>query len=172
LLGDLESVQLSLHVTKFMQEIAERDSTRLFNSGGCHIFAVTLQVALPGEKYELVRVSRSAPGTEKGAHHVYARSGRLIVDIGGIKAEDDYLAWLRAAYTEVIGLHHTDRGELYEITSEDPDLGPSNRWGLCVDAGFIGSATERALALISESRRYSASLVFAGEDIVNFETEP
>jgi len=150
-------------VTKIIEELARRDSTKLFNSGGCHIFAVTLQALRPEERYELVRVSRNTLNGEIGIHHVYARNGRLIVDIGGIKAEGDYLSWLRAAYREPIGLHITGKSELFEVHLVDPDKGPVNRWGLCVDADFIRIATKRAAELISESKRYSASLVFAGE---------
>jgi hypothetical protein len=87
-------------VTKIIQELAERDSTKLFNSGGCHIFAVTLQSVRPDEKYVLVGVFRNTPNGEIGIHHLYARRGHLIVDIGGIKGENDYLDWLRAAYNQ------------------------------------------------------------------------
>src|SRR6266480_7131344 len=108
-----------------------QDDLRLFFKGACHVFAVTLQECRREENYSLYRVRCG----DKETYHVYARSGDVIVDVGGLKREQDYLRWLtnRMGRDTRVQVVPTSKDELFQVEHIDSWRGSVNKWGLFAD---------------------------------------
>jgi hypothetical protein len=138
----------------------DQDNLRLFFKGACHVFAVALQQYRAEENYTLHRVVCG----DFGAYHVYAKSGDVIVDVGGLKREHDYLRWLANRMTEMERdsrpeVLPTSKDKLFQVARVDSRRGRVNEWGLFADPLFISQAMERAETLVLESDRYRATLL-------------
>jgi hypothetical protein len=139
------------------------------------VFAVVLQEMKKEEDYELVRVSVLKELDEITAYHVYALRGQHMVDVCGIRAEEEYLDWLTAKHVEKvfdgrkipkITCHKTTTAELLDRVRNDARLGWVNQWEFFTDKDFIHRATERAKMLIEHwPEKYAASLVVDGQKL-------
>jgi hypothetical protein len=101
---------------------------------------------------------------EKGAYHVYARSGVWLIDVGGIKRESDYFQWLERraighGWTSAIKSEVVSETELLRQAKIEEARGIVNEWGLYTDPGFVSQAIDRARTLVEESDRYRADLM-------------
>lgn len=136
------------------------DDFRLFQKGGCHIFATVLSGELSSQRATIVRVEvtrHDAPPLH--AYHVLVREDEFVADICGIRRTEDYLDWIRehkkeiwcegTVYYPTISLIPVTPDELKESTKEK-DGDDLNQWNLCVTQEFVAQCEIRAKKLIQD----------------------
>jgi hypothetical protein len=143
----------------------KQDDLRLFFKGGCHVFAVALQ------RFQPLCQLRRVIFREMGAYHVYACSGEWLIDVGGLKRQSDYFRWLEARAAEqgwnpLVSSEPASEAELFREAKFQEPQGIVNDWGLFTDPEFISQAMTRAKALVEESDRYRAALMY-GRQVSN-----
>jgi hypothetical protein len=150
--------------------LLKKNDQELFSAGACHIFARELIDHFKEMDYDFCCMESEQwvhhinSGEKKFSPrrlvHVYARSGNLMIDIRGVRTEQEYLeefisknlansgpnTYFCKVYTRACDLE-----ELFKPKIFDPEKGWMNKDRLYLDDAFVSEAKDRATKVIQSN---------------------